>query len=240
MILEHLVKKSDFKRYVKSIKIPDHMLIQLTISIDWEEDQYLVKCVDYSRQLSYQCIENIYARIEKRKLVFKVLSYLCRNNYSCDSVFDNLYSKYNPESKQKASELKKIYRNEFLLRQQYIGALDEISNQQQNLDKLFDYLYEIAEYPEYANGKYEISKVKNATEFLHDTEKYKDRLPTGRNTIADMAIYFRNKLLDDLNNSLDEGAILAFWLSGRYELLSNANLKKLGDLLCDVYKLASH
>ncbi len=237
MILEHLLKKSEFKRFVVSLKIPDHMT-NLIAHIDWRNDNYLKDIVEHAIKLSPLCIENRYARIEKKKVAYKALSYLCRNNYSCDDVFNELYSRKNSESMQKASELKEKYKDEYVLRQQYIWALDEIYNQRQELNKLFENLELFAEYANYPTQTKGISKIKNAVNFLHDTDEYKNRRPTGNLDIPNIAIYLRNQYSSDLDKSLDDGAIIAYWLNSGYEFLSNANLKMLGNLLCDFYKEA--
>ena len=236
MVLEQLTKKSDFKRYVESLKLPDHMLKELTTPIRWEEDSVLKNCVEKAGKLSAMCRENRYARIEKRKIVFRALSHLCRNNYSCDVVFDKLYSQKNLESRQKAIEFKEKYRKEIIIRQQYIFALDEIYNQMQNLDKLFDGLKQLAEYPEYSNSQIDISKLKYILHFLNDTDDLRGKIPTGKSCYRDLGINLRNKHMAELDNNLDDGAIVAFWLSERYELLSNSNLKILSDLICELYR----
>lgn len=236
MILEHLLKKSEFMKYVESLKIPDHMLKQLATPIEWKEVSYLKECVEKATKLSAMCRENNYARKEKRKLAYRTLSYLCRNNYSCDDVFDSLYSRKNPESKEKATKSKERYRKEIVLRHQYIWALKEISSQQHTLGRLFDSLEQSAEYPERASSNNDFSKVRHTINFLHETEEYKDKLPTGKMSFIDLVIHYREMYLAELDNSLDDAAILAFWLSERYELLSNTNLKRVGELLCDAYQ----
>ncbi|WP_073174095.1 hypothetical protein [Tangfeifania diversioriginum] len=226
-----------FKRYVKSRVIPEHMLSGQITNINWKQDNYLKNNVKLSRSLSPYCADNIYARTEKSKIASRVLSYLCKNNYSCDDVFYELYSKINVKSRQKANEFIRKYKKEVLLRQQYIWTLNEIYDQRQSLSKLFNHLEDIAEYPEYSESKSNSQYVKNAVEFLNETEKYKDHQPNGKFTIADLAIDIRNNYLNELDKSLNSEAVLAYWLTQRYELLSNTDLKKVGDLLCEVYKI---
>src|SRR5690606_20913503 len=129
-----------------------------------------------------------YARIEKKKLADKALSYLCRNNYSCPDVFDALYSKNHSESMKKASEYKRKFKDELVIRHQYIWAFDEIFNQQQDLDEMFDSLEQFSEHPDYPNRSTDILKIMNAVTILHETEKYKDRIHTGRLTFVNLAI----------------------------------------------------
>jgi DNA-binding CsgD family transcriptional regulator len=201
-------------------------------------DDVLKTCVRKAGKLSAMCSENEYARAEKRKIAFRALSHLCRNNYSCDDVFDVLYSQKNPDSRQKALDFKIMYKKAIVVRQQYIYALDEIINLRENLNKLFEGLEQLAEYPAYSNSSTGTTRLMQILYFLHKTDDLKGKIPAGKLCYRDLGLYIRNRYMAELDKSLDDGAIVAYWFSGRYELLSNSNLKTLGDLICDLYKEA--
>lgn len=235
MILKHLIKKSDFKNYVKSIDIPESMLKKTASPISWENDSYLNRCVKYSKSLGYLSIENAYARIEKRKIINKVLSYLLRRNYSCDAVFSELYSSKTPHANEKILKLHSKYTKGFWIRKRYIKALNEIHRNSAKLSRLFTHFKKTAKYPHEYNP-FDFNKMKSSIVFLKDTDKYEGRSLTGKMSLTEVGLLLRKQKLDELNISLSDAQIKALWLNREYEKLSNANLERIGDLLCEDYK----
>jgi predicted transcriptional regulator len=238
MILKHLIKKSDFKRYVENINLPVTLMEDIVSPVSWEHDLFLKSCVKYSNSLGYHSIENGYARIEKRKLIYRVLSYLLRNDYSCDAIFRELYSSNTPDADQKIIDLQDRHNDGFWIRQRHITALEQIHGDSAKLACLFSHFKNTAEYPVYDENQkhFDYYKMKSAIDFLYDTDKYKGRKLSGKMSIAEMAVHLRNEKIADLNNQLTDAQIKGLWLKKYYQRLSNANLERIGELLCDSYK----
>ncbi len=238
MILEHLIKKSDFKKYVESIEIPVNLQQEITSTITWKKERYLIDCVTYSNQLGALCIDNWYARKEKKKLIERVLSYLLRKNLHCEDVFYNLYSDKTPDAEQKRLKLIDRYHKGFLVRQQYLKALDEIHRNSSKLSRLFKQFYKTAKYPPYRDDEQlNFSQRRYSIQFLQKTKKHEGKKLTGVMSYTELAVWLREKKTAELNISgYTNDEIKALWLRKEYSRLSNGNLKKLGNLICDAYR----
>jgi DNA-binding CsgD family transcriptional regulator len=239
MVQPHLINKTNFKRYVSSLPFPDD-IFSFDETFDPLYDVFFSSSIGLSKWFGARCIDNPHARTEKRKLIKKVLSYLTKWDMYYPDVLVYFYSEKTPGYEDKVCNLQRDLKNMFIDRYRFLKALSYLRKSVE-IVRLNDYLSmntSTTFFSEYASTDYE--KVLRAWDNLDLTEDVEGLELDGVLSFQEIAIHVRQEakqIIDATSLCFSDDQLRGMWISQREDLLSNNNLKRLSNLICDAYKV---
>ncbi len=240
MILPHLIKKKAFKDYVSSLEYPDD-ITTFDDSFDATQDKFISVLIRSAKWLGTQCFVNPAARTVKKRLIFRILNYMIKSNMYSPEIFINLYSINSNNYKDKIRALQDKLHDGIILRFQYLKAFRQLRNTDiiERLNEQFSLNATCNVDLHYSPIDYEV--ILNHYDILERTQKYEGRVAVGNLSYTNLHILMRNlskQALDVYNIVYTDDQLRGIWIKRSEFILSNSDLKRLGDLICDAYNIA--